>query len=82
MSLFFEKLKEFIHETVINLVGINIKAKKLHGIEKIIFLYKSIVDGDMINSIQELNRGKSYVSVSDMKKKIICIKRKSYPKKY
>lgn len=28
MSLFFEKPKGFIHETVINFVGINIKAKE------------------------------------------------------
>lgn len=28
MSLFFEKPKGFIHKTVINLVGINIKVKE------------------------------------------------------
>lgn len=80
MSLFFEKLKEVIHETVINFVRINIKVKKFDVIRKIISLYKSIMDGDMINSIQELNKEKSYIFVLDKKKKIICIKRKSYQK--
>ncbi|ASL62842.1 hypothetical protein FORC47_p490 (plasmid) [Bacillus cereus] len=38
--------------------------------------------GNFSNSIQGLNREKSYVCVVDKKTKMICIKRKSYQKKY